>query len=231
MTRTTNARVAGFAFLFYIAVGITQVIVGRSIPAATEIASRLANLAGHASVVHVNMLLGLVTAFTALTLAVALYGITRSEDEELAMLGMACRLVEGALIVVPLFATLGLLSLARGERLPGEEASAHALAAFLFEVRRWNVMAAALFFAAGSTVTCWLLLRGRAIPVALAWLGVVSSLLLVVGLPLQMIGVLSGRLAMLIWIPMAAFEIPLGVWLLVKGVAPARASPAPHVTA
>lgn len=74
-------------------------------------------------------------------------------------------------------------------------------------------------------------MRGLAIPVALASLGVVSSLLLVVGLPLQMIGVLSGRLAMLMWIPMAAFEIPLGGWLLVKGVAPARASPAPHVTA
>ena len=30
----------------------------------------------------------------------------------------------------------------------------------------------------------------------------------------------------LMWLPMAAFEIPLGVWLLVKGVTPARTPPA-----
>jgi hypothetical protein len=56
------------------------------------------------------------------------------------------------------------------------------------------------------------------IPVALAWLGVIASVLLVVGLPLQLSGVLSGLVTQLMWIPMAAFEIPLGVWLLIKGV-------------
>jgi hypothetical protein len=61
------------------------------------------------------------------------------------------------------------------------------------------------------------------IPVALAWLGVLASVLLVVGLPLQMVGVLSGSVTQLMWIPMAAFEIPLALWLLIKGVAmPAR---------
>jgi hypothetical protein len=41
---------------------------------------------------------------------------------------------------------------------------------------------------------------------------------LVVGLPLRLADVLSGISTQLIWIPMAAFEIPLGFWLLIKGV-------------
>jgi hypothetical protein len=60
------------------------------------------------------------------------------------------------------------------------------------------------------------------IPSPLAWLGVLASVLLVVALPLQLVGILSGLVTQLMWIPMAAFEIPLGVWLIVKGVAPVR---------
>ena len=54
----------------------------------------------------------------------------------------------------------------------------------------------------------------------LAWLGVFASVLLVVALPLQLAGFLRGAVTQLVWIPMAVFEIPLGVWPLGKGVAP-----------
>jgi hypothetical protein len=71
----------------------------------------------------------------------------------------------------------------------------------------------------GSTLFAWLFLRGRMIPIALAWLGVLASVLLVVSLPLQLADVLHGPVTQLMWLPMAAFEVPLGFWLLLKGVA------------
>jgi hypothetical protein len=43
--------------------------------------------------------------------------------------------------------------------------------------------------------------------------------LLVVCLPLQAAGFLRGTFTSLMWIPMAAFELPLAGWLVVKGVA------------
>jgi hypothetical protein len=76
----------------------------------------------------------------------------------------------------------------------------------------------ALFFAVGSTLFSWLLLRGRLIPVPLAWLGVGASALLVVLLPLQQAGFLGGPLTQLMWAPVAVFELILGPWLLIKGV-------------
>ncbi len=77
----------------------------------------------------------------------------------------------------------------------------------------------ATFFAVGSTLFSWLLLRGQMIPSPLAWLGVVASVLLVVGPPLQLAGFLAGPVTRLIWLPMLVFEVPLGLWLLLKGVA------------
>ena len=84
---------------------------------------------------------------------------------------------------------------------------------------------APIFFAVGSLLFCWLLLRGRMIPVALAWLGVVSSALLVVVLPLQEAGLLGGTMSWsasvtwLVWLPMLVFELAVSVWLILKGVA------------
>jgi hypothetical protein len=57
------------------------------------------------------------------------------------------------------------------------------------------------------------------VPVPLAWLGVIASILLVVILPLQLAGILRGPITEAVWLPMLAFEVPLGLWLIVKGVA------------
>src|SRR6266567_1054272 len=93
MTRTRNARVAGFTFLLYIAVGISEMFVGATSGDGT--AAKLASLAQHAPQVRIDVVLGLLTCFMALVLAAALYGITRDEDQELAVLAFACRVGEG----------------------------------------------------------------------------------------------------------------------------------------
>ena len=220
MTRTTNARLAGLMFLFFIAVGITQMVLGAA-TRAEGIAERLTLMAQHPSQVRVNVVLTLLTSVTALTLAVALYGITREQDHELALLALSCRVGEGILTAIGPMATLGLLSLGTAGAEPGasDTAAAHVLGAFLLNVRVWNTTITATLFAVGSTLFSWLLLRGRMVPVPLAWLGVVASVLLVVGLPLQLVGALHSPVTQLMWLPMAAFEIPLALWLLIKGVA------------
>jgi hypothetical protein len=153
----TYARVAGFTFLFYIVAGIS----GMALPNKSQVADLL------------NLLLN----FSAIVLGVTLFMITREQGPGLALLALACRVMEAV----------------------------HS--------------ESAIFFAVGSTLFCWLLLRGRMIPVALAWLGVLASVLWVVGLPLQLIGVLPDSVTWFIYLPMAAFEIPFALWLIIKGVA------------
>lgn len=130
---------------------------------------------------------------SAVTLAVTLFVVTRVEQPAVAALGMLFRLAEGGLGSVI--------------ELTG------------ITVRQPTLVDATLF-AIGSTFFCWLLLRGHMLPRPLAWTGVVASVILVVGLPLQLNGLLNARLAALMWMPMLAFEVPGGLWLLVKGVPP-----------
>ncbi len=220
MTRTTNTRLAGFTFLFYIALGIpAMVLLGRATNA-QGIAAKFAGIAQHATDVRVAVVLILFSGFCALVLGVTLYAITRDVDPDLAMLALACRVGEGVAGGLSIQRTLGLLWLATatGANAPNTEV-AHALGAYLLAGQGPGAM----FFAVGSTLFSWLLLRGRMIPVALAWLGVFASLLMVVGPPLQIVGVLPDSATWIMWIPMAAFEIPLAFWLIIKGVAaPAR---------
>jgi hypothetical protein len=174
MNRRSNARLAGFTFLFYIVAGVASLsLTGRT---------------------HVTDVLSVLTSLSALVLGVTLYAITREQDPDLAMLGLVCRVVEA---------------------ISGETS------------------VAATFFAIGSTLFAWLLLRGRMIPLPLAWLGVVASLLLVVVLLVQRAGLFGGAVnwsssvTWLIWLPMLVFEVALALWLLIKGVAPpARKEPA-----
>lgn len=158
----------------------------------------------------------LLGCFSAMVLAVTLYGITRNVDNELAMLGLACRVGEGILGATGLPKMLGLLSLATAA--PGanatDAAAANALGGFLL----MPGASGAGFFALGSTVFSYLLLRGRLIPVALASLGVFASALLVFALPAQLVGLLKGPVTWFIWMPMLVFEVVLALWLIIKGV-------------
>jgi hypothetical protein len=175
VTRTANARLAGCTFLFYIVAGITSL-----------------SLAGHD---NARSVLGILTSLCALVLGVTLYALTRDEDPDLALLALACRLIEA---------------------IPGDENRS------------------SIFFAIGSTIFAWLFLHGRMIPVWLAWLGVIASVLLVFLLFVQRAGVFaasftqSAPLAYGLWFPMLIFEVTLAFWLIIKGTAPTRPTASPR---
>jgi hypothetical protein len=164
MTRTANARLAGFTFLFYIVAGISSLSLS-AYPKAQAI-------------------LGTLTSLSALVLGVTLWALTREIDPDLALLAFGCRLIEA---------------------MPGDQNGS------------------ALFFAVGSTIFAWLLLRGRMIPILLARFGVVASVLLVVLLFIQRAGVFASTFSMsspiswIVWFPMLIFEVTLAFWLIIKG--------------
>jgi hypothetical protein len=70
-----NARIAGFTLLGYFAVGLGELAIPRTAPFAA--------------------VLPMLTSFAALIMAVTLYALTRSQDEDIARLGMVCRIIEG----------------------------------------------------------------------------------------------------------------------------------------
>ena len=216
MTFKTNARLAGFTLLLYIATGVTSMVLfGKATRGAKGIAATLASIAQHASLVRVNILLTLLQAAYALVLAVTLYALTRDQDRDLAVMALCCRAGEGLIAVVSPIRSLALLSIATAA---APDAAAHALGALLLKMGGWTGLIAATCFAAGSTLYSYLFLRARSIPESLAWLGVVASVLLVIAIPLQLAGFLRGPVTSFIWIPMLVFEVALALWLIIRGV-------------
>jgi hypothetical protein len=223
MTHKNNARLAGFTFLFYIAIGVTSMVLfDQATGGAEGTAAKLASIAQNASLVGVDIVLTLLAAACALVLAVTIYSLTRDQDPDLAMMAMCCRVGEAGVIaaIAPLI-SLGLLSVATSSTsATGSDAAVmKALGGLLLKMGDLTGMnIAGTCFAVGSTIYSYLFLRGRMIPVSLAWLGVVASALLVVVLPLQLAGFITGPVTTYIWLPMLAFEVSLGLWLIIKGV-------------
>lgn len=227
MTRNTNARVAGFTYLFYAAIGICLELLMHQARGVDGGAAELMRIGQYATNVRLTILIALLECLSSFVLAVTLYGITRHEDHELAMLGLVCRVAEGVLGSpnnIPTY--LGLLWLAKAGG-AADVPTTNALRTFLL-MPGASVPIGSIFFAVGSLIFSYLLLRGRMVPVSIAWLGVFASGLLAVTLPLQLAGFLSGPLTGYYpWLPALVFQIVIALWFLIKGVAtPATRRPA-----
>jgi hypothetical protein len=213
MTTRTSSRLAGFMFLFYIANGVTHLVLSGRVTAGA--ATKLAGIAQHATLARWTSVLALMEGVDAIVLGLALYAITRMYDHDLALLALLFRVGEGVLGATAALRYLGLIALARNVA----DGTVNAVAANAVAAAQGpGMVVGATLFAIGSTIFAWLFLRARTIPMWLAWLGVVSSVLLVIVLPLEMAGVLGSPITDVVWIPIAVYEIVFAIWLIVKGV-------------
>jgi uncharacterized protein DUF4386 len=220
MTRKSNARLAGFMFLFYIVTGIANLVLfGQASGRAEGTAAKLASIAQHATTVRLTVLLTLCGFVSAVALGVTLYALTRDEDRELALLALCCRLTEGVIAATSAVRALQLLTVATMNTAAAatDSAAANALGGLLLQQGSLSGSVAAICFVMASTLFSCLFLRARSIPVPLAWLGVLASVLLLIALPIGLAGFI--RVPFLMWIPMLVFELAFALWLLIKGVA------------
>ena len=224
MTRRTNGTVAGIAFLVYIAAAMSGLILSSRAASGEGTAAKLASIAAHASQFRAAIVLELVGCFCALVLAVTLYAITRDQDRDLALLALTFRVAEGVIggVAMQREAQTLWIATATGTGAP-DPAAATALGAYLVRLPTLSGILGATFFAVGSTLFAWLFLRGRIVPVWLARLGVFASVLILVILPLELVGIARGLVTQVMWLPALVYELTLAVWLIGKGAAiPAR---------
>ncbi len=220
MTRRTNARVAGFTFLIYIAVALSATILFSRAAVGEGTAEKLAGIARHATSVRFGIVLELAGCFCALVLAMTLYAITRDQDPDLARLAMTCCAAEGVIEALSLPRGVGRLWLATaaGTDAP-DPAAAATIGTLLMKLPDWSPTLGVTFFAVGSTIFAWLFLRGRMVPIALSRLGVFASILPAILLPVRLVGIPLGPAHELMWLPMLVFEVSIALWLIVKGAA------------
>ena len=233
--RRRAARIAGAAYLITDATSILAIVVRSRLIVSGDAARTAGNIAAHARLFRVGIVADLLTGAGVVILNLALYELLAPVQRSLARLAALWRLVEvsvGSAIAVSGFMVLSLLSGADFlQAIPPRELPA--LASLLVGAQTSGYLIVLFFAGLGSTIYTYLLVRSRFVPKPLALLALSGSLLvglfpltrmLFPALPAATVAAVRALPGIapvgfaLILVPIVAFELLLGLWLLVKGV-------------
>lgn len=182
---------------------------------------RLSGLSQMIFQVRVTVLLDLLQVVCALVLAVTLYRLTKVVDPTLALLAMMFRVGEGLIGSSSIVGKLEIMRLAMNSSM--DAAGIQLFGNYIFN--RPDELFSEFCFVVGGLIFAYLFLRGRLIPTLLAWIGVIAIGIQTVCVPLHTAGFIGRSTVDMLWLLILAYEIPLGFWLIIKGVKHVNAQP------
>jgi hypothetical protein len=223
-SQRTAARVAGFAYLFSLAIEVvSEFRIKPQLIVAGNPAETARNILAHEQLFGLGIACDLIYAAGTVVLLTALYVILRPVNRNLALLAAFWRLVYAAMWVVIALNFLIALRLLTGAdylRVFGAE-QVQALAR-LHMSGSDAYYVGLLFYGLASTVCGYLWFKSRYIPRGLAAWGVISSAWCALCTFVFIISPSFSTVVNLWWFdsPMGIFEIATSFWLLFKGLAP-----------
>lgn len=166
--------------------------------------------------------LEVVLAAACIGTAVALFPIARRQSETAALGFVSARVVEGALVIVGVVAMLSLVAISRGSTSVEAGSLGAADAALVAIHDAAFLLGPGLIPAANALLLGSVLYRSRLVPRILPVIGFVGAPLLVASVVATLFGALDqvSPLAGVAALPVALWEISLGIWLVVKGFRP-----------
>lgn len=215
------ARVAGVIYLTAMALSIfSQVYVLNKI--VTSRADETAANIGHFELLfRLGIGVDVVVFASDVVIGWAFYQLLKSVDKPLALLAAFFRVADAAILVGTTSGALMTVKLLSGaDYLHAFEPNRlQSLARLFISARGFGFESGFVFLGVGSAIFAYLLFKSRYVPRFLAAWGIFASLLLSVS---SLLGILSpwflSRVSTAAMIPMFFYEIPLGLWFLVKGV-------------
>jgi hypothetical protein len=186
-----------------------------------SIARTVANITAHQQLFRLGLACELLTFACDLIIIVGLYVVLKPISGTIALLGIAFRLIETAVVAIMTLTTfdvLRLLSDASYLRV-FEPDRLQAMVGLALGAHDAGYNLGFLFFGVGSTAFAYLWYRSRYIPRALAVWGILGSILagastFVYALSPPMAAIVEPRC----FIPIGTFELALGVWLVIRGL-------------
>ncbi len=214
-----NARIAGFAYLVTIFLGIFSVnFVLPEIIVPGDNTATLRNIVAEESLFRLGVACEILMYVLVVLLAHSLFVVLRSVDRNLALLALLWRLAE-AIVGSAATVVSGLLPLllltSDGGVPPGQIGD---LVISLLDLRPAALDVVLIFIGMGGTIFCYLFFRSSYIPRLLAAWGIVTYLTMLLLSFASLITPITESTRMLLYAPGGLFEIIIGFWLLVKGV-------------
>jgi len=221
------ARVAGCIYLGAMALGMfSQLFVLGRIIVPGDAAATAHNVVTSEALFRLGIVVDVVTFASDVVIGWAFYQLLKGVDEALALLGALFRVTDAAILAVTTFSALITLRLLSGAEYlqPLDVRELQVLARLFVSARGLGFDVGFVFLGCGSALFAYLLLVARYVPRPLAAWGVFASLTLALGSLAQILSAgFAARAGMLHMLPMFFYEVPLGLWLLLRGVRAAGA--------
>ncbi len=219
------ARVAGFAFLFAMAIVVlANYGINFRLIVPGNAAETARNLMAHETLFRINIACNLIYVASIVVLLAALYVILQPANRNLALVAAFCRLILALTWSVTALNTLGALRLlGDASYLPVFKADQLQTLARLHIAASHDAYYVGLpFWGLASTVCSYLWFKSRYIPRALAAFGVISSAWCVLCAFAFIVFPHFDATVSASWfdVPMVIFEMALGIWLLFRGLSP-----------
>jgi hypothetical protein len=177
---------------------------------------------GADTTVKLGAFLEVLIAIAIIGTAVTLFPILKRQNEGFALGYVAARILESTVIVVGIISVLSVVAL-RQEAAGADAVSLLAAGKSLMAIHDWTfLLGPGLMPGVNGVLLGYLMYSSRLVPRPLALLGLVGGPLLFASGIAVLLGVSE---AGSVWqaiatIPVAAFEVTLGIWLIVKGFNP-----------
>ena len=216
------ARVAGWIYLIAMALSLfTQMYVPGKIDVPHDASATAYNLSAFAGLYRTAIVVDILIFVSDVVIAWAFYELLKGVDREIALLGAFLRIADAAILTTATLWGVVALRLVSGlEYLQDIDSKELAgLARLAIGIRGAGLYAGFVFLGAGSTLFAFLLFKSRLVPRLLPAWGMFASPLLALGsLGTLLSPWFAAKLSMLAMLPMFFYEVPLGLWFVIKGV-------------
>ncbi|WP_409290408.1 DUF4386 domain-containing protein [Peribacillus sp. SCS-37] len=210
------------AGIFFILATVTAVIGLRLYDPILNGPDYLAAGSAHANQVITGALMELILVVSIIGTAAAMFPLLRRYNETIALLHICFRFLEGVIITVGIISVLSLLTLSR--KFAGMSAadfsSLQASGILLIAVHDWTFMLGPLFMLGLNTMMySYIFFKTRLVPRFISILGITGAASVFICALLVMFGVIEqiSAAGVILALPVAANEMILAVWLIVKG--------------
>ena len=229
----TAARTAGFLYLFLGALAaFGQFYIRSGILVPGDVAQTAHNILASERLFRIGIATDLIGGASNAALAVAFYVMLKPVGSAIALLAAFWRLGEAVILGHMTLNSMVVVDiLSHSDRLVGFSADQiQTLASLYLGAQGAEFSIGLVFYALGSTLFCYLLLKSRYIPSVLAWWGLLGSVIsLLSALTIIAFPAASG-IAPNCYIPVGTFEIAAGIWLLFRGIRLSRVPKEPTVS-
>ena len=175
----------------------------------------------HANQVTLGALLELILVVSVVGTATTMFPILKKYNETIALWHVYFRFLEAVIIIVGIISVLSLLTLSQNFVAAGaaNPASYEASGILLKAIHDWTFMLGPLFMLGINTIMySYIFYKSKLVPRPLSVLGMSGAVMVFINALLVLFGVVEQISAWgILALPIAAFEMILAVWLLVKG--------------